>query len=114
MAGGCARMPNDPALALLGDQAMAAKNVTDRRAGRPGPAGVAFTQDRHQLLSAPRWMPAPGFDDRRHHMVGCVARRGVGPAGALFKALRAVDEGAVDPFVSGLTADAVERAELGH
>ncbi len=44
--GGCARMPNDAALALRGHQAVAAEHVTDGRARRPGPARMALTQDR--------------------------------------------------------------------
>jgi hypothetical protein len=39
---------------------------------------------------------------------------GAGPTGALFEALRAVEEVAVAPGVFGLTADVVTRAALGH
>jgi len=74
VAGGCARRPNGAALALLRHQAVAVEDVTDGGAGRQGPAGVALTADRQELLGTPGGMPWWGFKDRRHDMV----RRGAG------------------------------------
>jgi hypothetical protein len=113
VAGRLARMPNDAALAPLGHQIVAAEDVTDRRAGWPGPAGIAWAEDRHSLLRPPGRMPAPGVEDRRHQVVRRVAGRRAWPTRARFEALRAVREIAVDPCVRSLTADPVERAELG-
>jgi hypothetical protein len=101
-AGGVARMPADAAPVLLGHQAVAAEEVTDGRAGRPRPAGMASAQDRHPLLGAPGGMPTPCVEERRHHIVRRVAGRGAGPTGALFEALRAVGAIAVEPGVSVL------------
>ena len=113
-ADGLARRPTRAALARLGHSSVAAEDVTDGRACRPGPAGMAWTADRPQLLGPPGRMPLSGFQDRRHHIVRRVAGRRAGPTGALFEALWAVGEIAVDPCVPSLAADAVERAERGH
>jgi len=114
MAEGFARMPDNSAPALLGHQTVAAEDVTDGRACRPRPAGMAWAEDRHQLLGSPGRMSLSGFKDRRHHIVRRVAGRRAGPTGSLFEALWAMGEMAVNPFVPGLAADAVKFAELGH
>jgi hypothetical protein len=74
VAGGLARVPDGAALAPPGHRMVAAEDVTAGRAGWPGPAGMACAEDRHKLLRAPGWMPAPCVEDRRHH----VFRRGRG------------------------------------
>jgi hypothetical protein len=107
-------MPDGAALALLRHQALAAEDVADGRACRPGSVGMACAEDRHQLLGTPRRMSAPGFEDRCYYMVRRVAWRRAGATRSLFEALRTVGEIAVDPLVPGLAADAVELAELGH
>jgi hypothetical protein len=111
---GCARRPKRAALALLGPSSVAAEAVTDGRACRPGPAGMACPEERPQLLGPPGRMPLSGCTARRHHLVRRVAGRRAGPPGSRFEALWAVGEIAVDPLVPGLAAAVVEHAELGH
>jgi hypothetical protein len=105
-----ARRPQSAALALLGPEAVALEEGTAGRACRPGPAGMAYTEDRHQLLGPPGWLPWSRFQDRRHPMVRRVAGRGAGPTGARCEALRAVGEIAVDPVAPSLAADVVTLA----
>jgi hypothetical protein len=107
-------MAEGTALALLGHQAVAAEEVTDGRAGRPGSVGLTGTEDRPPLLGAPGGIPAPCVKECRHHRVRRMAGRGSGPTRVLFEALGAVGELAVKPLVPGLAADTVECAALGH
>ena len=111
---GLARRPHRSARALRGHSSVAAAEVTDGRACRPGPAGMACPADRHQLRGPPGRRPWSGFQDRRHHLVRRVVGRRAGPTGARFEALWAVGARAVDPCGPGLAADAGARAALGH
>ena len=83
-------MPAGRGACALGHVAVAAENVTDGRACRPRPAGMAFTQDRQQLLGPPRMDAGAVLEDRRRHMVGRLRGEVLGPTGALFETLRAV------------------------
>jgi hypothetical protein len=93
---------------------VAAKEVTDGRAGRPGPAGLACPAERHQLLGPPGRRPWPRVPERRHPRVRRVAGRGAGPTGARCEALWAGGEIAVAPFVPRRAADAGACAALGQ
>jgi hypothetical protein len=114
VADGVARRPTRSALSPLGPSAVAAAEVTDGRARRPGPAGMAGPEERAPLLGPPGRMPWPCVKDGRPYSGGGLAGRRAGATGARFEPLWAVDESAVAPLIPGLAADAVELAALGH
>jgi len=89
VARGAAWMPDGTALARLRGQAVAAAEVTDGRAGRPGPVGRTGPEERHPRLGAPGGRPVPGVKDRCHHMVRRLAGRGRGPPRSFCEALGA-------------------------
>ena len=78
-----------------------------------GGEGFAPKQEAAVAIGDGQRMPASCVEERRHHVVRCVAGRRVWPTRALFEALRAVRARAVDPCVRSLAADLIERAELG-
>jgi hypothetical protein len=114
VANGCARRPDDAALARLRHEAVAAAKVIDGRAGRPGPVGMAWAEDRHLRLGPPGRLPWSCVKDRRPHLVRRVAGRRAEPRGASCAALWAVGARAVEPLVPGLAADVIELTALGH
>ena len=75
---------------------------------------MARVQHREELLPAPGWMPPPRVEDRGHNVLGRLIRGPPGPARALLQPRGPLAQVAVDPFVSGLARDPVERAQLGE
>jgi hypothetical protein len=96
----------------LADQAVAIEDVTDGRAGRPGPLRMAPGKERQELLRAPRGMARPRFKERLHHLLGGLGRAHMRASGALGQAGVTPALVTLNPLVAGLAADAIVLAKL--
>jgi hypothetical protein len=109
---GRARVANASAAAFLRNEAVPLEDLAPSRARGQLPAAVTPLNDRQKLAGAPRGVVRAQVDQRLNNVFGGAIGCRIGLRRAILEALRAVVKIAIDPFVAGLAADTVIRAQF--